>query len=35
MRVVKHQHRLPTNVADAPCLSAIKRHLDNALSSML
>ncbi|KAK4816598.1 LOW QUALITY PROTEIN: hypothetical protein QYF61_018646, partial [Mycteria americana] len=33
--VVKHWNRLSGEVADAPCLSVFKRHLDNALNSML
>ncbi|KAK4810891.1 LOW QUALITY PROTEIN: hypothetical protein QYF61_013299 [Mycteria americana] len=34
-RVVKHWNRLPREVVDAPCLSVFKRHLDNALNTML
>ncbi|KAK4832330.1 hypothetical protein QYF61_021859 [Mycteria americana] len=34
-RVVKHWNRLPREVADAPSPSVLKRHLDNALNSML
>ena len=34
-RVVKPWNRLPREVVDAPSLSMFKRHLDNALSSML
>ncbi|KAK4822643.1 hypothetical protein QYF61_018595 [Mycteria americana] len=34
-RVVKHWNRLPTEVVDAPCLSVLKRRLDNALNNML
>ncbi|KAK4828500.1 hypothetical protein QYF61_026771 [Mycteria americana] len=34
-RVVKHWNRLPREVVDAPSLSVFKRHLDNALNSML
>lgn len=29
-RVVKHWNRLPEEVVDAPCLSVLKRLLDNA-----
>ena len=35
LRVVKHWNRLPRDVVDAPSLSVFKRHLDNALNSML
>lgn len=31
MRVVAHWDRLPSDMADALCLSVVKRHLDNAL----
>ncbi|KAK4810923.1 hypothetical protein QYF61_013331 [Mycteria americana] len=34
-RVVKHWNRLPREVVDAPCLSVFKRHLGNALNTML
>ena len=34
-RVVKHWNRLPREVVDAPCLSVFKRHLANALNTML
>ncbi|KFP97364.1 hypothetical protein N329_11839, partial [Haliaeetus albicilla] len=34
-RVVKHWNRLPREVFDAPSLSVFKRHLDNAIDSML
>ena len=34
-RVVKPWNRLPGEVVDAPCLSVLKRHLDNALNTML
>ncbi|KAK4823658.1 hypothetical protein QYF61_005010 [Mycteria americana] len=34
-RVVKHWNRLPREVVDAPSLSVLKRHLDNALNNML
>ena len=34
-RVVKHWNRLPREVVDAPSLSVFKRHLDNALNTML
>ena len=33
--MVKPRSRFPGEVADAPCLSVLKRHLDNALSNML
>ena len=33
--VVKHWNRLPREVVNAPCLSAFKVHLDNALSNVL
>ena len=33
-RVVKHWNRLP-EVVDAPSLSVLKRHLENALNNML
>lgn len=33
--VVKHWHRLSTELFDAPCLPAFKRHLDNDLLNML
>jgi len=35
LRVVKHWKRLPREVVDVPSLSAFKRHLDNALNTML
>lgn len=34
-KMVKHWNRLPRDVADASCLSAFKRHLENPLNSML
>ncbi|KAK4826712.1 hypothetical protein QYF61_010927 [Mycteria americana] len=34
-RVVKPWNRLPREMVDAPSLSVFKRHLDNALNSML
>ena len=34
-RVVKHWNSLPREVVNAPCLSVLKRHLDNALNNML
>ena len=34
-RVVKHWNRLPREEVDAPSLSVFKRHLDNALNTML
>ncbi|KFM08221.1 hypothetical protein AS27_09919, partial [Aptenodytes forsteri] len=34
-RVFKHWNRLPREVVDAPSLSVFKRHLDNALNTML
>ena len=34
-RVVKHWHRLPGEVTNAPSLSVFKRHLDNTLNNML
>lgn len=35
VRVAKHWNRLPREVADAPCQSAFKRHLDNSLTDVL
>lgn len=35
VRMVKHWNRLPSKVVVAPCLSVVKRHLDNALNTML
>ena len=35
MRVVKHRHRLPREVVDAPCLETFKVRLDGALSSLM
>lgn len=34
-RVVKHWNGLPSEVADAPCLAAFKRQLENALINTL
>ncbi|KFO94225.1 hypothetical protein N320_01334, partial [Buceros rhinoceros silvestris] len=34
MRVVKHWHRLPREVVDAPSLDTFKVRLDGALSNM-
>ncbi|KFV45120.1 hypothetical protein N341_04781, partial [Tyto alba] len=34
-RVVKHWNRLPRELVDVPSLSALKKHLDNALNNML
>ncbi|KAK4816623.1 hypothetical protein QYF61_019322 [Mycteria americana] len=34
-RVVKHWNRLPREVVDAPSLPVFKRHLDNALNTIL
>lgn len=33
--VVKHWNRLPREVIDAPSLSVLERHLDNALNNLL
>jgi len=35
MRVVKHWHRLPREVAEAPSLETFKARLDGALSSLV
>ena len=35
MRVVKHWHRLPREVVDAPSLEALKVRLNGALSSLI
>ncbi|KFQ88593.1 hypothetical protein N337_07379, partial [Phoenicopterus ruber ruber] len=35
MRVVKHWHRLPREVVDAPSLEAFKVRLDGALGDLL
>ncbi|KFP14781.1 hypothetical protein Z169_09373, partial [Egretta garzetta] len=35
MRVVKHWHRLPREVVEAPSLEAFKARLDGALSSLI
>ncbi|PKU45246.1 hypothetical protein llap_4443 [Limosa lapponica baueri] len=35
MRVVKHQHRLPREVVDAPSLKVFKARLDGALSNLI
>ena len=35
VKVVRPWNGLPSGVADAPCLSVLKRHFDNALSDRL
>jgi len=35
MRVVKHWHRLPREVVDAPSLETFKARLDRALSNLI
>jgi len=35
MRVVKHWHRLPTEMVDAPSLETFKPRLDEALSNLI
>jgi len=35
MRVVKHWHRLPREVVDAPSLETFKVRLDGALSNLI
>ncbi|KFM05168.1 hypothetical protein AS27_06821, partial [Aptenodytes forsteri] len=35
LRVVKHWHRLPREVVDAPCLETLKVRLDGALSNLI
>ncbi|KFM05057.1 hypothetical protein AS27_10786, partial [Aptenodytes forsteri] len=35
LRVVKHWHRLPREVVDAPSLETFKVRLDGALSSLI
>ncbi|KFM11289.1 hypothetical protein AS28_08637, partial [Pygoscelis adeliae] len=35
MRVVRHWHRLPREVVDAPSLEAFKARLDGALSNLV
>ncbi|KFR17180.1 hypothetical protein N306_06162, partial [Opisthocomus hoazin] len=35
MRVVKHCHRLPREVVDAPSLAIFKPRLDGALSNLV
>ncbi|KFP10450.1 hypothetical protein Z169_02437, partial [Egretta garzetta] len=35
MRVVKHWHRLPREVVQAPSLEAFKARLDGALSNLI
>ncbi|KFP10183.1 hypothetical protein Z169_11976, partial [Egretta garzetta] len=35
MRVVKHWHRLPREVVEAPSLEAFKARLDGALSNLI
>lgn len=34
-RMVTHRNRLPEELVDAPCLSVLKRHLDNAPNNTL
>ena len=35
MKVVRHWHRLPTEVVDAPSLEVFKAGLDRALSNLV
>jgi len=35
VRMVKHWHRLPRGVVDAPCLETFKAKLDGALSNLI
>ena len=35
MRVVKHWHRLPREVAEAPSLETVKARLDGDLSNLI
>jgi len=35
VRVVKHRHRLPREVADAPSLEAFQVRLDGGLSNLI
>ncbi|KFM05120.1 hypothetical protein AS27_03742, partial [Aptenodytes forsteri] len=35
MRVVRHWHRLPREVVDAPSLEVFKARLDGALSNLI
>ena len=35
MRVVKHWHRLPREVVEAPSLETLQARLDGALSSLV
>jgi len=35
MRVVKHWHRLPREVVEAPSLETLKARLDGALSNLI
>ena len=35
MRVMKHWHRLPREVVDAPSLEAVRVRLDRALSNLV
>ena len=35
MRVVRHRHRLPRDVVDAPFLETFKARLNQALSNLL
>jgi len=34
-QVLKHSNRLPREVVNAPSLSVLKEHLDNALNNMV
>ena len=35
MRVVRHWHRLPRDVVDAPSLETLKARLDGVLSNLI